>query len=141
MNDRPTRDCQCKRANHQHGTNAAYTRDGCRCDPCRIAGMAYQKRYRLGVLRGTANSLADATPAREHIKKLGDLYGLTPGGIAGAAGISRTVMTRLTRGQARTGRPVTRSSVSPSTRSPGRRSSGPAAPSAASRRSPASDGR
>ena len=28
MSDRPTRDCQCKRANHQHGTNAAYTRDG-----------------------------------------------------------------------------------------------------------------
>ena len=104
MSDRPTRDCQCKRANHQHGTNAAYTRDGCRCDPCRVAGMAYQKRYRLGVLRGTANSLVDAAPAREHIKKLSDLYGLTPGGIAGAAGISRTVMTRLTRGQARTTR-------------------------------------
>lgn len=37
MSDRPTRDCQCKRANHQHGTRTAYVVDRCRCDPCREA--------------------------------------------------------------------------------------------------------
>jgi hypothetical protein len=45
---RPKRDCVCKRARHQHGTRAAYTKDGCRCFPCRIANSRIHAQASAG---------------------------------------------------------------------------------------------
>lgn len=40
------RDCQCPRANHKHGTVAAYNTDRCRCDDCSAARARHVKRWR-----------------------------------------------------------------------------------------------
>jgi hypothetical protein len=41
-------DCACPRANHRHGTLAAYNRDRCRCFPCRVAHSRATTAYRNG---------------------------------------------------------------------------------------------
>ena len=70
MSDRPTRDCQCKRANHQHGTRTAYVVDRCRCDPCREAARIYEAQLadaheRTRELEAAADKAGTATTQGE----------------------------------------------------------------------------
>ena len=62
MSDRPTRDCQCPRANHQHGTRTAYVVDRCRCDPCREAARIYEAQRRRTHLYGATTTSSTRNP-------------------------------------------------------------------------------
>lgn len=42
------RDCECPRANHQHGSLGAYQIDGCRCFPCRLTKYNARVAYETG---------------------------------------------------------------------------------------------
>lgn len=95
MSDRPTRDCQCKRANHQHGTAAAYRTDGCRCARCSAAQAEDVRAYRLQQITGRNNYRAEATRVRDHVAVLRDTWGLSPNAIATTAGVSHQTIYRL----------------------------------------------
>ena len=72
----------------QHGTHNEYNNYGCRCDLCRAAGAAYQRRYKsvpcadCGVLvwgRYRPGSRCRACNAKAHTIPLGDLHGTESG--------------------------------------------------------------
>ncbi len=65
------RDCQCKQANHQHGTRTAYTVDRCRCRACRDANTAAERERERQQLYGRYDRLVDAGQARAHLQELG----------------------------------------------------------------------
>jgi DNA-binding CsgD family transcriptional regulator len=65
------RDCQHKQARHEHGTRTAYVVDKCRCRPCTDAAAIAQRQREKQKLFGRYDSgRVDATPAREHVKRL-----------------------------------------------------------------------
>lgn len=65
------RDCQCKQANHQHGTRTAYVIDKCRCRACTAASTAQMReRNRLVAYGRWDTGRVDATPVREHVRML-----------------------------------------------------------------------
>ena len=64
------RDCQCKRAQHQHGTRTAYVVDRCRCRSCRDANTAAARERGRQKLYGRYDGLVDADEARAHLRKL-----------------------------------------------------------------------
>lgn len=67
--DRTPKPCTHPKAQHQHGTNAAYTLDRCRCVPCAAACSEYNARLRRETAYGKAR-LVDADPVREHVRSL-----------------------------------------------------------------------
>jgi transcriptional regulator with XRE-family HTH domain len=75
-----------------------YTRGGCRCQPCRDATAAYQRRYRMECAQrrwGASESwLVDAQPVREHIAML-RTHGLGWQRIATLAEVPRVTVSRL----------------------------------------------
>lgn len=72
------RDCQCARANHQHGTPTAYVVDKCRCTPCTKANNKREQDRAAAKAAGTYDAgRVDANPVREHIRALAERgYGL-----------------------------------------------------------------
>lgn len=82
---------------HSHGTTTAYQRDKCRCEPCELAYLRYQKRWRLDRSRGIARTIP-ADVVRAHLHRLMG-SGMTTGHIAAAAGLrSHRVVWRLLNG-------------------------------------------
>lgn len=67
--DMTRRDCQHRRAHHEHGTSTAYILDGCRCAQCGAAHARDIKRYRLSVAEGRQR-LIDASVPRDHVRAL-----------------------------------------------------------------------
>ncbi|AEI11843.1 hypothetical protein Celgi_1324 [Cellulomonas gilvus ATCC 13127] len=67
--DRTVRGCEHPRANHRHGTHAAYVFDRCRCDDCRAAARAYENSRTRERAYGRP-AYVDATPATEHLRAL-----------------------------------------------------------------------
>lgn len=55
---------------YPHATRARYVAQRCRCDECRAANAAYWRGRYQARKAGDWNGLVDATPAREHIRKL-----------------------------------------------------------------------
>lgn len=89
------RDCQCRRAQHRHGTRDAYNRDRCRCDPCTAANAAAARRHRLSRARqgwhgtsawapalGTRRRLQALTAAGWSTQALAERLGVTKSAIA-----------------------------------------------------------
>jgi hypothetical protein len=68
--DRTPKPCHHKRANHQHGTYAAFTLDGCRCQPCSDAQHAYEQQRKRLHAYGRWDGWVDAEPVREHLRSL-----------------------------------------------------------------------
>lgn len=68
--DRTPKTCQHKVADHQHGTYAAYTLDGCRCPPCVVARSAYDQNRNRQTAYGRWSPYVDATPAADHLRRL-----------------------------------------------------------------------
>lgn len=68
--DRTPKPCLHKHANHQHGTNAAYALDRCRCVPCSRARVAADGLRTRQKAYGRYNRYVDAEPARRHIRSL-----------------------------------------------------------------------
>lgn len=79
------RDCACKRANHQHGTESAYVHDRCRCDPCSLAKRRASKR--TAHLAG--RQYTDPAPARTRVLELLGA-GMPFGQIEALTGVNRT---------------------------------------------------
>lgn len=99
----PVRDCAHPRVAHRHGTYLAYQRDGCRCDPCRLAGSRAAKLSAYRTATGT-HSYVDAARARAHVTLL--LRTLTVGQVEARSGLDRTAVRLLIGGLP--GRPASR---------------------------------
>lgn len=67
--DRTPKPCLHKVADHQHGTHACYTLDGCRCRPCARAERQYEQQRVRNNAYGRSN-YTDAEPARRHVRRL-----------------------------------------------------------------------
>jgi len=68
--DRTPKPCLHKVANHEHGTNACYVLDKCRCPPCVQAESEYERnRTRLHAY-GRWDNYVDAELARQHVREL-----------------------------------------------------------------------
>ncbi|WGM21841.1 hypothetical protein QEH68_06620 [Paenarthrobacter sp. OM7] len=81
------RDCQCKIANHVHGTRLAYVVDKCRCRPCTDAATQAESNRNKQIAFGRYDTgRVDATEVRAHIlalmeagvsmKRLGKIAGM-----------------------------------------------------------------
>ena len=68
--DRTPQPCLHARAQHEHGTNACYTLDRCRCIPCSQANSAAEHRRRRLRAYGRYDKYVDAGPVREHLAYL-----------------------------------------------------------------------
>ncbi|MEA5454488.1 hypothetical protein SPF06_07120 [Sinomonas sp. JGH33] len=65
------RECQCKRARHEHGTRTMYVRDKCRCRPCTDANLAAERARARAKLYGRYDcGRVPAAPVREHVQGL-----------------------------------------------------------------------
>lgn len=96
----PVRDCAHPRANHQHGTNAAYKLDRCRCRPCRDASAAYERNRTRQTIYGRWEPFIDAAPTRAHIAAL-RAGGLGLKRISALAGVSHSTVGKLVYGHTR----------------------------------------
>lgn len=70
--DRTPMPCLHKKANHQHGTNAAYVLDKCRCEPCSAARKAQDDWRRRQQAYGRYDKYVEAEPVRVHVRALMD---------------------------------------------------------------------
>lgn len=68
--DRTPKPCLHKQANHQHGTNACYVLDKCRCHPCAHARAAQDDWRRRQQAYGRYDKYVDAAEARRHVRSL-----------------------------------------------------------------------
>ena len=85
-------DCTCPRARHVHGTEAAYTRDRCRCLPCRLARSTAVAAWKAGEpLPGTTVPIIGT---RRRLQALTTL-GWSPPELAVHAGMHPGVVRRL----------------------------------------------
>lgn len=96
--DRTPKPCLHKVADHQHGTYACYTLDGCRCEPCAAAVREYEQNRKRQQAYGRWDNLVDAEPARDHVRRL-MAAGMGLKRIAAAADVSTGVMWKLLYGK------------------------------------------
>lgn len=95
MSARVKRDCQCKQAQHQHGTRTAYVVDKCRCRPCTDASAwAESTRRRMKAYGRYDSGRVDAKPVRDHIAALME-YGIGLKRIAALAGVSNATLGKI----------------------------------------------
>ena len=81
--------CLCLKAKHEHGTVQAYSRDKCRCAPCRAAKSDYMRRQKR-----TVGSRCDAAGPRARLLQL-RRAGLSYPGIARLTGLSENTLMNL----------------------------------------------
>lgn len=104
--ERPVRDCTHPRARHVHGTSNAYRQDGCRCVPCSAAAQKERLAYKVARHTGRNNYQADVDRVREHMVTMRDKYGVFPGTVVKAAGVSSATAWRIMHGKAKISRAV-----------------------------------
>ena len=104
--ERPVRDCTHPRARHVHGTSNAYRQDGCRCGPCTAAAQKDRRAYKVARQTGRNNYQADVARVREHLVTMQDKYGVYPGTVVKAAGVSSATAWRIMNGKAKISRAV-----------------------------------
>lgn len=95
------------------GTRSAYTA-GCHCGACRAANSAYQvqraARAKNPTLADAAAQQVPAAPVRDHLRALA-AAGVGLRALAAATGLSRSQLSKIRSGTARTVRPRTRDAV------------------------------
>jgi len=96
-NDRPVRNCEHVTVQHKHGTQGAYTQDGCRCTPCTRANTATKRAYRTAVAYGRREGLLKAEPVRQHLADL-RAAGFSLQTIADASGLALSSVAALVYG-------------------------------------------
>lgn len=97
------RDCQCKRARHEHGTRTAYVVDKCRCTPCRAAATEYARVQRRAALYGRYHSgRVDAEPVRAHLVYLME-NGISVKRTAALTGLASSAVSAILYGRAERG--------------------------------------
>lgn len=89
-----TKPCLHKKADHQHGTHAAYVLDQCRCLPCKQSNRTYERTRNRAHTYGQYSGLIDAEPARQHVRNL-QATGLGLKQIERLSGVSGGVMNKL----------------------------------------------
>lgn len=94
--DRTPVPCAHPRAEHQHGTYAAYTLDRCRCLPCTVACSDYTTDLRRRAAYGI-DARVDAEPVRQHVLNL-KASGVGIKTIAAQTGISTGTLCKLVYG-------------------------------------------
>jgi transcriptional regulator with XRE-family HTH domain len=77
----------------EHGTRAGY-RGGCRCDACRQADREYARRRHRLKAYGRWQPFTDATPVREHVRRL-MVRGIGANRVAALAQVSRSSVGHL----------------------------------------------
>lgn len=95
--------CEHKQVTHECGTNARYVLDRCRCEPCRDARRAADRKrqaYNAGV---RPKPLVDAKPVRAHVLDLMD-QGMGLKRIGQVAGVAHGGVSKLIYGDYKTGR-------------------------------------
>ena len=100
LQSRAKRECTHPRAQHRHGTRAAYVKDRCRCPTCTAANTAASRTATRERLYGRWQPYVDAGPVREHIRSLraagigveriADLAGISVSHIRELAGLGRS---------------------------------------------------
>jgi hypothetical protein len=90
----PTRPCQHPRAQHVHGTRAAYVKDRCRCAPCTAANAAAWAATNRARAFGQWEPFLDAAPVRARIGQLREA-GIGVDQIAKLAGTSTSHIREL----------------------------------------------
>lgn len=96
--DRTPKPCRHKKANHQHGTNACYVLDRCRCHPCaRARAKTDDERRRLQAY-GRYQRYVDAHPLRLHVQALRDA-GMGLKTIAVRSGVAHGTLWKLCYGK------------------------------------------
>jgi hypothetical protein len=98
MIDRTPKPCLHKEANHQHGTNACYVHDKCRCEPCAAARKAQDGWRRRQQAYGRYQRYVDASPVREHVRALMDA-GMGLKRIVKVSGVSQGALWKLMYGK------------------------------------------
>lgn len=97
------RDCQCKRAQHKHGTRTAYVVDKCRCTDCPAAATEYARVQRRATLYGRYDSgRVDAEPVREHLRYLMD-NGISVKRTAALTGLASSAVSAILYGRSERG--------------------------------------
>lgn len=96
--DRTPVECTHPLANHQHGTYATYTLDGCRCPPCTAAASTYNQDRERRIAYGQPGRFVDATPTRTHVRRLMDA-GIGYKTIARRADLASSTLNNLLRGK------------------------------------------
>lgn len=94
--------CDCKIANHQHGTRLMYIIHKCRGEACTKQANLYAKRTRLDRLQGKEADRVDAQPVRDHVEYL-RTNGVSHRALATASGVSRTAITAMVYGRGERG--------------------------------------
>lgn len=96
--DRTPKPCWHKRVRHQHGTNACYTLDRCKCAPCAAAhSEATRRRSRLQAY-GRYDRYAPAGPVRAHVRRL-VRAGIGLKRIGAVSGVGNSTLGKLINGQ------------------------------------------
>lgn len=90
----PTRPCHHPRAQHIHGTRAAYVKDRCRCAPCTAANAAAWAATHRAQAFGQWEPFVEAAPIRDHIGQLREA-GIGVDQIAKLAGTSTSHIREL----------------------------------------------
>lgn len=98
--DRTPQPCLHKQANHQHGTNAAYVLDKCRCQPCVDAKTAHVRNWIRQKAYGRYQRYVDARGPREHVRALMDA-GVGLKRIQKISGVSQGALWKLVYGKRR----------------------------------------
>ncbi len=102
--DRPVRDCQHLTVHHEHGSQAGYTQDGCRCNWCTNANTVAKRHHRTALAYGTGGGLVDAAPARKHLEAL-RAAGFSLQRIVQASGVAQGAVNALVYGAPARNRP------------------------------------
>lgn len=98
---RERRNCSCPRVKHQHGTEAAYSRDDCRCLPCALARHRYVRAWKAGA--PTERSTVPIRGTRLRLQALCAI-GYSPPELAARLGTSTAIVQRLRSGYLSSGR-------------------------------------
>ncbi|MDP9820411.1 transcriptional regulator with XRE-family HTH domain [Nocardioides massiliensis] len=96
--DRTPKPCHHKEANHQHGTNAAYVLDKCRCYPCSAARAAQDDWRRRQKAYGRYTKYVPAEHVRAHVRDLMDA-GMGLKRIVAVSGVSQGALWKLMYGK------------------------------------------
>lgn len=83
--------CDCKIANHEHGTRAMYVAHKCRGPKCREACRVYEAKRVRQRAYGVEANLVDAQPVRDHIEHL-RASGVSYKSLALASGVSHSAI-------------------------------------------------
>lgn len=97
-----TTTCNCKQAQHEHGTRNMYVIHKCRGTICRKAATLYEKNRQVQRLYGIECDRVDAQPAREHIQYLRD-NGISYRQLAKVSGVSHSAITAIIYGRTERG--------------------------------------